>query len=83
MNTLPSHKQIFDDLIVYRDLMPWIHRSGCTFNEQGHAKTYFNDVRSNYIETVKQLYNREIVPFCNCARAKITKNEKPKTSESI
>lgn len=83
LNSLPAHKQIFDDLLVYRDLIAWMHRSGCSFNDQTTAnKTYFVDLRQNYIETVKQLYLRELVPFCNCARAKIAKNDRPKTSKT-
>lgn len=72
-----------DELSVYKDLMPLIHRSGCAFNDHDQRKTYFNDVKQNYIETVKQLYLREIVPFCSCARAKIGKQDKPKASKII
>ena len=61
--------------------MPWICKSNSYFNESDQKKTYFNDIRDNYIETNKQLYLREIVPFCYLAKAKINKIEKPKASK--
>ena len=81
LNNLPSHKQIHEDLIVFKELMPWICKSNSYFNELDQKKTYFNDIRDNYIETNKQLYLREIVPFCYLAKAKINKIEKPKASK--
>ena len=60
--------------------MPLLYRSGCAFSDHEQRKTYFNDIKHNYIETVKQLYLREIGPFCSCARAKIGKQDRPKTS---
>ena len=80
LTSLPLHKQIHDELSVFRDLMPLLQRSGCAFNDHEQRKTYFNDIKHNYIETVKQLYLREIGPFCSCARAKIGKQDRPKTS---
>ena len=72
-----------DQLNVYRDLMPLLHRSGCAFNDNDQRKTYFNDIKQNYIETVKQLYLRELVPFCTCAKARIGKQDKPKASKDF
>ena len=83
LNALPPHKQIHEDLIVFKDLIPWIFRSNCYFNDHEQKKTYFNDIKQNYIETVRQLYLLELVPFCSCAKAKINKHEKPKTSKKI
>jgi hypothetical protein len=60
---------------VFKDLFGWVNRSGCQLREHNQTKTYFNDLKTNYVETTKQLYLRELVPFCSCARAKITKND--------
>jgi hypothetical protein len=51
-----------------------MNRSGCFLKEHSQTKSYFNDLKSNYVETTKQLYLRELGPFCSCARAKILKN---------
>jgi hypothetical protein len=81
LNSLPSHKQVHDDLIIYKDLMPWIYRSKCYFNDHDQTrKSNYDDIRFTYVDTVKQLYLRELIPFCNCARAKIVKHERPKAS---
>lgn len=78
---MPSHKQIHEDLIIFKDLTPWINKSGCFFSESEQRKTYFNEIRENYIETVKQVYLRELMPFCSCAKAKLVKVEKPRASK--
>ncbi len=81
LNSLPSHKQIHEDLIVFKDLIPWIFRSNCCFNDNEQMKSYFIDIKQNYIETVRQLYQLEIVPFCSCAKAKVYKHEKTRPSK--
>ncbi len=80
LTALPPHKQIHEDLISFKELMPWIYKSSCYFNELDQKKLYYNDLKDNYIETVRQLYLREIIPFCTCARAKLIKLDKPKAS---
>ena len=81
LTALPSHKQIHEELISFKDLMPWIYKSNCYFNDVDQKKFYYNDLKDNYIETVRQLYLRELIPFCACARAKLIKLEKPKASK--
>lgn len=83
LNALPAHKQIHDELNVFKELMPWIHRSKCSFTDHEQRKAYFSDIKQNYVETVKQLYLRELIPFCNCAKATIAKHERPKTTASM
>ncbi len=84
LNALPPHKQIHDDLSDLRLLPPWLHRSRCFFNDHDQRRTYFDDVRLNYVETVRQLYLLEIVPFCNCARNRISSSrERPKATASM
>jgi hypothetical protein len=82
LTQLPSHKSRHEELLVFRDLFGWVNRSGCFLRENNQTKTYFNDLKTNYIETTKQLYLRELVPFCSCARAKITKNDSNKNRAS-
>lgn len=81
LNNLPSHKQIHDDLLVLKDLISWLYRSNCMFTEQNQTKTFYDDLKQNYIETVKQLYIREINAFTLCAKARILKNDRPKASK--
>ena len=45
--------------------------------------SYFGDVRRSYVETVRQLYTIEIVPFCACAKSRVGKPERPKASASM
>jgi hypothetical protein len=86
INVLPSHKQIHDDLIMFKELMPWLHKSNCYFTDQDmNRRTYYDDIKQVYIDTVKQLYAREILLFSACAKSKIvtSKNDKPKASKII
>lgn len=61
--------------------MTWVFRSGCKFSDQSQSKTYYDDIKQYYIETVKQSYTREINAFCYCAKAKIARNDRPKNSK--
>ena len=75
LSQLPSHKQMHDELLTFSELVGWLNRSGCTLRVDSQTRSYFNDLRAIYIETGRQLYLREITPFCLCARAKILKND--------
>lgn len=83
LNSLPPHKQIHEDLIIFKDLNPWVYRSNCYFSERDQRKTYFNDIKENYIETVQKLYQLEIEPFCSCAKNRIQNPPRPKNTASM
>jgi hypothetical protein len=75
LNELPTHGQIHSDLLIYKDLFAWLQRSGSALREANRSVSYFDVMQTNYIDAVKQLYMRELIPFVSCARAKIIKNE--------
>lgn len=85
VNSLPPHRQIFDDLLIYKDIVPWLERSRCSFlNSENERKTYYDDLKQSYQEAERNLYMREIVAFCNCAKAKIPRaDQKSKTTGSM
>ena len=62
--------------------MPVLHRSGCAYSDSDKRITYFNDIKQIYVETVKNIYLRELVPFCACAKARIGKQDRPKASKT-
>ena len=80
---LPSHKQLHEDLIIFKELMPWIYKSNCSFNDGDQKRTFYNDIKENYMETVKQLYLREISAFCFCAKMKLNRQDKPRASKIL
>ena len=82
LTALPSHKPIHDQLALYKELMPWINRSRCFFLDQGHACSYFDDIKTNYVETSRQLYLRELIPFCSCAKVKTSRLDRPKACKT-
>lgn len=71
-NKLPPHKAIFDHLIMFKDLIPLLHKSS--------VNKYYDEVKIAYITASKQIYSNEIIPFCMCARVTILKTEKSKPS---
>ena len=70
---LPSHEQIHEDLIVFRDLLAWINRSGCFIREQRENKSYYEDIKNEYINASKHIYAREFIAFCTGAKIGVFK----------
>ncbi|CAF0810499.1 unnamed protein product [Brachionus calyciflorus] len=81
--TIPSHKKIHDDLLALKELVFWVHRSNCMFSEQNQTKTFYEDLKQNYIETIKQLYIKEVNEFCMSAKAGIAKLDRPRPNVSM
>lgn len=80
LNSLPSHKPIYDDLIIYKDLIPWLQKSGAFLNEQNTQKFQYDVIKNAYVDSVRKVYLNELGPFFYCAKSYVSKLEKPKTS---
>ena len=97
--TLPPHKSIFDELIMFKELIPWLYNACIGLNSQQPNK--FDEVKNvsyklkvlefktiflffkAYIAAAKQSYTNEIIPFCSIARSSILKQEKTKQSNNL
>jgi hypothetical protein len=46
LKDLPSHRLIYDELIQYKELMPWLAQSGVFGSEQNRVKFHYDDVKN-------------------------------------
>jgi hypothetical protein len=46
LKELPSHSIIHSELIQFKDLMPWLAKSGVFFNDQNRVKFHYDDVKA-------------------------------------
>jgi hypothetical protein len=46
LNYLPSHKQIYDELIIYKEVIPWLYKSCIYYNQHNNMKNFYDEVKN-------------------------------------
>jgi hypothetical protein len=81
---MPQHGDFHKELLMFKNLMTWLHRSNCfVFDSNQQRLTYFNSVKRSYIEKIHEVYSQEIIPFCLCARQRVSKDKVKQTSTRV